>query len=219
MTKPPYEKPPHDLRDYLLDELDEPQRAEVESYLDVSPEAREELERFKLTHAALVSVPDEEIPRRVAFVSDKVFEPSPAKRIWREIWAGAPRLAFGLAAVVLAVFVGLSAAQPTITVDDQGWRVAFGAPPEARTATPQPASLTAEQARALFLEVAAQRDDGLREELRQIIAERMDQEAAARKAQMQHVTDLSGEAYQFLSNRIEDINNTFIRMDMASLGR
>ena len=223
MTKPPYEKPPHDLRDYLLDELDEPQRAEVESYLDVSPEAREELERLKLTHAALVSVPDEEIPRRVAFVSDKVFEPSPAKRIWREIWAGAPRLAFGLAAVVLAVFVGLSAAQPTITVDDQGWRVAFGAPPEApteaRTATPQPASLTAEQARALFLEVAAQRDDGLREELRQIIAERMDQEAAARKAQMQHVTDLSGETYQFLSNRIEDINNTFIRMDMASLGR
>ena len=211
------------MRDYLLDELNEQQRAEVESYLDASQDAREELERLKFTHAALVSIPDEEIPRRVAFVSDKIFEPSPAKRIWREIWAGAPRFAFGLAAIVLAVFIGLSTTQPTLTVDDQGWRVAFGAPVEVPSergpATPQPVSLTAEQARELFLEVAAQRDDGLREELRQIIAERMDKEAAAREAQLQHVTALSEETYQFLSNRIEDISNTWIRADLAALGR
>lgn len=35
----------------------------------------EEVERLEATVAALRSVPDEEIPRRIAFVSDKVFEP------------------------------------------------------------------------------------------------------------------------------------------------
>lgn len=217
MTKPPYERPPHDLRDYLLDELDEQQRNEVEAYLDATPEAREELERLRLTQAALRGVPDEETPRRVAFVSDKVFEPSAAKRIWRETWAGAPRLVFGMAAVVLAVFVGLSAAEPTLTVDDKGWRIAFGAPPQAPWTTPEPVGLTAEQAQALFLEVAAQRDDGLREELRQITV-RMDREAEAREAQIRHIENLSEEAYQILSNRIEEINS-WTRLDLALLGR
>ena len=41
---------------------------------------REELDRLQLTEAALFSLRDEEIPQRIAFVSDKIFEPSPMRR-------------------------------------------------------------------------------------------------------------------------------------------
>ena len=54
---------PHDLRDYLFDELNAAERAEVEAHLSASPEAREELDRLRVTQQALLSVPDEEIPR------------------------------------------------------------------------------------------------------------------------------------------------------------
>ena len=74
---------PHDLRDYVLDELTLPQRAEVERFLAASVEAREEVERLRLTHQALLSLPEEEPPRRIAFVSDKVFEPSRAAAFGR----------------------------------------------------------------------------------------------------------------------------------------
>ena len=57
---------PHDLRDYLFDELSEAERAEVEAYLKTSPEARDELEQLRVTQQVLLSVPDEEIPRRIA---------------------------------------------------------------------------------------------------------------------------------------------------------
>ena len=43
---------PHDLRDYLFDELTPEQRAEVQAYLDTSAEAREELERLGIESPA-----------------------------------------------------------------------------------------------------------------------------------------------------------------------
>ena len=85
---------PYDLRDYLFGELTPEQRREVERYLKTSSEAREELEQLKTTESALLSIPDEEVPRRIAFVSDKVFEPSLSLRLWRDFWGAAPRLAF-----------------------------------------------------------------------------------------------------------------------------
>lgn len=52
---------------------------DLKNYLaDQSPEERERLE---LTLNALRSVPDQEIPRRISFVSDKVFEPKWWQRI------------------------------------------------------------------------------------------------------------------------------------------
>ena len=167
---------PHDLRDYLFDELTPEQRAEVEAYLETSAEARGELEALQLTQKALLSVPDEEIPRRIAFVSDKVFEPSRAMRLWRELWAGAPRLGFGMAAVIVAFFGGLWAVQPTITVDSDGWQIAFGQP-EQVAAEPAPEtrdraepSLTSEQVRAVVAEVVAQYGAETETRLRQEMA-------------------------------------------------
>ena len=220
MTKPPYEKPPHDLRDYLFDELDEQQRAEVEHYLDASPEAREELERLRLTHGALVSVPDEEIPRRVAFVSDKVFEPSRAKRIWREIWAGAPRLAFGTAAVVLAVLVGLSAAQPTLTVDKEGWQIAFGGAPEA-AAPPRAAStsLTPQQVRQIVLDAAGAQEDRLRAALMEAVAGHARQEAAVRETAMDELQIGMEQTYHLMKSEREKFYRVTAQADDAVLRR
>ncbi len=213
-------KPPHDLRDYLFDELDEQQRAEVEHYLDASPEAREELERLKLTHAALVSVPDEEIPRRVAFVSDKVFEPSRAKRIWREIWAGAPRLAFGTAAVVLAVLVGLSAAQPTLTVDTEGWRIAFGGDPTA-AAPPQAAaaSLTPQQVRQIVVDVTGAQEDRLREAMMEAVTGHARQEAAMRETAMNELQTGMEQTFHLMRSETEKLYRVTARADGAALRR
>ena len=68
---------PFDLRDYFLKELTDPQQRQVEAHVKTCPPCREELERLRLTEAALSALRDEEIPQRIAFVSDKIFEPSP----------------------------------------------------------------------------------------------------------------------------------------------
>jgi hypothetical protein len=59
------------------------------------------VERLRLTRTALDSLPEEEIPRRIAFVSDKVFEP----RGWAWLWNSAPRLAFASATLLALAIV------------------------------------------------------------------------------------------------------------------
>jgi hypothetical protein len=50
-------------------------------------------------------VRDEEIPQRIAFVSDKIFEPSPWGRWWASFWGSAARLGFASAAMLSAAIV------------------------------------------------------------------------------------------------------------------
>ena len=61
---------PFDLKEYFLRELPSPQRVQVEAHVNHCPPCREELERLQLTEAALFSLRDEEIPQRIAFVSE-----------------------------------------------------------------------------------------------------------------------------------------------------
>ncbi len=209
---------PHDLRDYLFDELTPEQRAEVEAYLDTSAEAREELERLQLTHKALLSLSDEEIPRRIAFVSDKVFEPSWAMRLWRELWAGAPRVGFGMAAVMAALFGGLWLVQPTLTVDSGGWQVAFGQPEQALAEPPSESrgavepSLTEEQVRAVVAEVVARYGTENEARLRRDLAVLVSKQGSESDARLQTAVDgLRGEAEQawwLLKTEIENITYT-----------
>jgi anti-sigma factor RsiW len=94
---------PFDLKDYFLKELPAPERQQVDLHLKTCPACREEVDRLRLTEAALASLRDEEIPRRLAFVSDKIFEPSP----WARFWSSGARLGFASAAtlsVALIVF-------------------------------------------------------------------------------------------------------------------
>ena len=92
---------PFDLKDYFFGELPEPARKETESHLAGCGTCRDELAGLDLTRAALLAVPDEEPPRRIAFVSDKVFEP----RWWQRMWNSGPQLGFAAAALLAAAIV------------------------------------------------------------------------------------------------------------------
>ena len=96
---------PFDLRDYFLKELPGPEGKQVEVHIKTCTECREELERLRATEARLVSLCDEEIPQRLAFVSDKIFEPSPARRAWVAFWRSGARLGFAAAAMLSAALV------------------------------------------------------------------------------------------------------------------
>jgi anti-sigma factor RsiW len=105
---------PFDLRDYFLKELPAPERQQVDLHLKTCPACREEVDRLRLTKAALASLRDEEVPRRLAFVSDKIFEPSPWQRAWAGFWSSGARLGFASAAmlsVALVVFAVTGGAQ------------------------------------------------------------------------------------------------------------
>ncbi|MEK7404903.1 MAG: zf-HC2 domain-containing protein [Acidobacteriota bacterium] len=104
---------PFDLKDYFLGELGEPEAQQVRTHLGACLACREELERLRLTQAALLTLRDEEVPRRIAFVSDKVFE----RRWWQWLWQSGPRLGFASAAVLsLAILAhALLAPSPPVT--------------------------------------------------------------------------------------------------------
>jgi anti-sigma factor RsiW len=100
---------PFDLRDYFLKELPAPERQQVDFHLKTCPACREEVDRLRLTEAALASLRDEEVPRRLAFVSDKIFEPSPWARAWAGFWNSGARLGFASAAMLSVALVVFSA--------------------------------------------------------------------------------------------------------------
>jgi anti-sigma factor RsiW len=92
---------PFDLKDYYFGELSEADRTAVSAHLEDCPACREEVDRLRLTEAALHSVREEEPPRRIAFVSDRVFEP----RWWQTLWNSAPRLGFASASLLAAAIL------------------------------------------------------------------------------------------------------------------
>ncbi len=102
---------PFDLRDYLLKELSDGERREVDAHVRGCAACREELERLQLTEAALFSLRDEESPQRIAFVSDKVFEPSPWRRAWAAFWGSGARLGFASAAMLSVALIVFSLAR------------------------------------------------------------------------------------------------------------
>jgi anti-sigma factor RsiW len=93
---------PFDLNDYFLEELPGPKLRQVEAHVKTCQPCAEELDRLRIMGAALRSVPDEEIPQRIAFVSDKIFEPSPWRRWLAAFWNSGARLGFTGAAMLSA---------------------------------------------------------------------------------------------------------------------
>jgi anti-sigma factor RsiW len=88
------------LRDYAFDELPADERRAIEQHLATCGDCELELEQLRVTSAALRTLPDREIPQRIAFVSDRVFEPSPFRRFWSPGFASACVL--GVALVISA---------------------------------------------------------------------------------------------------------------------
>jgi hypothetical protein len=101
--------PSIDLKAYSLAEMDRQEMASIEEHLHGCQTCREELERLDLTKAALFSWPDEEPPRRIAFVSDAVFEP----RWWQRIWHSGPVMGFASALVLAAAILVHAGTRPT----------------------------------------------------------------------------------------------------------
>jgi anti-sigma factor RsiW len=111
----------HLIPDYAFDELAPAERRGVEQHLRQCAACANELDQLRLTTAALRVLPDQEVPRRIAFVSDS---PVGAAGWLSGFWNSAARLGFASACVLAA---GLSfaawhrqpvVAAPVATVSD-----------------------------------------------------------------------------------------------------
>ena len=94
-----------EVRDYAFEELDAALRPALEQHIAQCEDCAVELDQLRLTTAALRILPDREIPQRIAFVSDKVFQPDAAQgwRAW--FWNSGPRLGFASACVLAAALL------------------------------------------------------------------------------------------------------------------
>ncbi len=94
-----------DWKAYVLGELDANARAQAEAHAATCESCREELAATRLTLDALSTLREEEVPRRIAFVSDKVFEPRWWQRVWNPTFAAACVVA---AAILIHGFTGVA---------------------------------------------------------------------------------------------------------------
>lgn len=132
MSCSPVSCSPVNVKDYFFGELSPQDRRTVELHLPSCPKCQEDLDALNLTQNALLMVRDEEPPSRIAFVSDKVFEP----RWYQSLWNSGPKLAFGSSAILAAAIlvhgfelnrpappVAQAQAQPAITEAEVATRV------------------------------------------------------------------------------------------------
>ncbi len=96
----------YDWKAYALGELDRPARTEAESHAATCANCRNELATLRLTLDTLSTLRDEEMPRRIAFVSDKVFEP----RWWQRVFS--PN--FAAACVIAGAILVHAFARPSV---------------------------------------------------------------------------------------------------------
>jgi anti-sigma factor RsiW len=86
-----------DWKAYALGELATGERRELEGHAAICEGCRGELAQVRLTVDTLSALREEEVPRRIAFVSDKVFEPR-----WWDVFL---RPTFAAALVLAAAIV------------------------------------------------------------------------------------------------------------------
>jgi hypothetical protein len=177
---------PSDLRDYFLGELEDDRRRQVGAHLHGCSRCHEELERLRATEAALLTLRDEEIPQRIGFVSDKIFEPSRAGRWWRGFWGSAARVAFASAAMLSAAIVVHALRAPA----------------------PAPVPVRAAAVQAATPELAASFERRLQEAVRAAVAEseaRQDRKTAALLAAAEQRHQLDFKAVQLAAEENLDM--------------
>jgi anti-sigma factor RsiW len=108
--------PPVDLKDYFFGELPQAELARVKEHVAGCQECRLEIDRLRMTQAAMSSLGEEELPRRIAFVSDKVFEP----RWWQRLWRSGPQLGFISASILAASILVHAWTRPVPVVGPAG---------------------------------------------------------------------------------------------------
>src|SRR5579863_6260695 len=90
-----------DWKSYALGELDARARQEAESHVVACADCQDELAELRVTLDAMATLREEELPRRIAFVSDKVFEP----RWYEKLTQSFLRPSFAAAAVIAAAIL------------------------------------------------------------------------------------------------------------------
>jgi len=101
-----------DVKAYFLGEMEARDKVQVEGHLSACAECREELDRLGVMRTALQALPEEEVPHRIAFVSDKVFEP----RWWQAIWRSGPAMGFASAALLAGAILVHGFTRPPVIV-------------------------------------------------------------------------------------------------------
>ena len=110
---------PFELRDYYFKELAENERRLTDVHVKTCANCREELERLRATEAVLLTLSDEEIPQRIGFISDPVFQPSPFRRGWDALWGSAARLTFASAAMLSVALLVFALMRPVPQISAQ----------------------------------------------------------------------------------------------------
>jgi len=90
-----------DWKSYALGELDARARQAAESHVAACAECQDELAGLRVTLDAMATLREEELPRRIAFVSDKVFEP----RWYEKLIQAFLRPSFAAAALIAAAIL------------------------------------------------------------------------------------------------------------------
>ncbi len=99
----------YDWKAYTLGELEPNDRRLAETHAATCPSCREELATLRLTLDTLSTLREEEMPRRIAFVSDKVFEPR-----W---WQNFLRPSFAAACILSAAILVHAFVRPSSQLD------------------------------------------------------------------------------------------------------
>jgi anti-sigma factor RsiW len=169
---------PFDLRDYFFGELPENDRRQVELHSKGCPACREELDQLRSAQAVLLAVADEEIPQRIGFISDRVYEPSRLLRWWRAFWGSAPRLGFASAAMLSVALIVSASHRPP--------------PPVSPAATVDVASLQADLSRQVHeavLKAVAESDARQEQRTAELLSAAAKRFDAQRKADIQAVSE------------------------------
>jgi hypothetical protein len=178
----------------LLGELGPEDRRQHEECASACPACREELATLRVTLDALSTLREEEVPRRIAFVSDKVFEPRWPQRMWRSFL----RPSFAAGAVIAAAILVHAFVRPP----------AASGPPPVDTAAIE-ARITAEVSQRMEARMAAAVNTALNTAVatavNQAVAETRKQDdqrsAAVLSAAERRYTD----AAEFLDRRVTQI--------------
>ncbi len=131
-----------DWRAYSFGELDTEARRAAEKHAASCADCQDELAGLRVTLDALATLREEEIPRRIAFVSDKVFEP----RWWQKLFL---RPSFAAGAVIAAAILAHGFVRPAAAPNAQVNTAAIEARIEARVTTEVSERVRAEMAAAV----------------------------------------------------------------------
>jgi len=179
-----------DWNAYLLGELGPADRRRHEECASACPACREELATLRVTLDALATLREEEVPRRIAFVSDKVFEPRWPQRMWQ----GFLRPSFAAGAVIAAAILVHAFVRPP----------AAPAPPPADTAAIE-ARVAAEVGQRMEAQMTATVNTAVDTAVTRAVAETRKQDDQRTAALLSATERRYADAAEFLDKRVTQI--------------